>query len=167
MSNDEIEGGGLASMVTKEPTNARSVEPPSLDAVLNVLDGVSSDEGRVVFMTTNRLDALDDALPRPRRIDLTIHSPLASAKLVQDMFYSFFGPDDESATASSSEKKSNTAKEKQAKIVHNNNGSSITSFLKTKKPLPPPTTPALLRSQAAGEERSPQTSKRTWRSYRR
>ncbi|KAK8048161.1 hypothetical protein PG994_009891 [Apiospora phragmitis] len=62
MSNDEIKRGGFGGTAPKEPAMARLVEPPSLDVVLNVLDGVSSDEGRLVIMTTNRPDALDDAL---------------------------------------------------------------------------------------------------------
>ncbi|KAK7990367.1 BCS1-like ATPase [Apiospora arundinis] len=147
MINDEINNSGLASMAPKEPSKAESVEPPSLDVVLNVLDGVSSDEGRVVLMTTNRLDALDEALIRPGRIDLTIHCPLASAKVAQDMFYRFFGPDDESTAANSFEKKGNITKEQQAKIAHNDDGSSTTSSSRTKKPPSPPTTPALPRPQ--------------------
>ncbi|KAK8071909.1 hypothetical protein PG996_005257 [Apiospora saccharicola] len=147
MINDEINGSGLAGMAPKEPSKAESVEPPSLDVVLNVLDGVSSDEGRVVLMTTNRLDALDEALIRPGRIDLTIHCPLASAKVAQDMFYRFFGPDDESTAANSFEKKSNITKEQQAKIAHNDDGSSTTSSSRTKKPPSTPTKPALPRPQ--------------------
>lgn len=44
-------------------------EPITLSALLNALDGVTAGEGRVLFMTTNHPDALDEALTRPGRID--------------------------------------------------------------------------------------------------
>ncbi|KAI3319451.1 P-loop containing nucleoside triphosphate hydrolase protein [Xylariaceae sp. AK1471] len=45
----------------------------SLSSLLNVLDGVASQEGRVVIMTSNLPDQLDEALVRPGRIDVKIH----------------------------------------------------------------------------------------------
>ncbi|KAI7532057.1 hypothetical protein KC319_g19254, partial [Hortaea werneckii] len=41
--------------------------------LLNALDGVASAEERIIFMTTNHLDRLDDALIRPGRVDMTVH----------------------------------------------------------------------------------------------
>lgn len=41
----------------------------TLSGLLNEIDGVSSPEGRLLFMTTNDLGALDPALVRPGRID--------------------------------------------------------------------------------------------------
>lgn len=40
--------------------------------LLNVLDGVVDTPGRIVVMTTNLVDVLDDALIRPGRIDKKI-----------------------------------------------------------------------------------------------
>ncbi|KAK8038358.1 hypothetical protein PG994_015125 [Apiospora phragmitis] len=149
MSNDEIKRGGFGNTAPKEPAMARLVEPPSLDVVLNVLDGVSSDKGRLVIMTTNRPDALDDALIRPGRVDLRIHYPLASAKVAQDMFYRFFGPEvdeaeDESKGASSSERKGNTTGKKPKGIAHSDGGGGSITSSSTKKPSPP-ATPAPIR----------------------
>lgn len=45
----------------------------SLSGLLNVLDGVASQEGRIVFMTSNLADKLDPALIRPGRIDRKIY----------------------------------------------------------------------------------------------
>ena len=45
--------------------------------LLNALDGVASAEERIIFMTTNHIDRLDDALIRPGRVDMTV--PLNNA----------------------------------------------------------------------------------------
>lgn len=44
----------------------------SFSGLLNAIDGVASQEGRVLVMTSNFLDKLDDALIRPGRIDVTV-----------------------------------------------------------------------------------------------
>src|SRR6201999_2552221 len=44
----------------------------SLSALLNVIDGVASSEGRILVMTTNHIEKLDSALLRPGRVDMTI-----------------------------------------------------------------------------------------------
>lgn len=41
----------------------------TLSGLLNALDGVSSREGRILFMTTNHPERLDPALVRPGRVD--------------------------------------------------------------------------------------------------
>lgn len=41
----------------------------TLSALLNVLDSVASREGRIILMTSNLLEKLDEALLRPGRID--------------------------------------------------------------------------------------------------
>ncbi len=45
----------------------------TLSGLLNALDGVSSREGRVLFMTTNHPERLDPALVRPGRVDRSFH----------------------------------------------------------------------------------------------
>lgn len=45
----------------------------SLSGVLNVLDGAVSPHGSVLVMTTNRPDAVDQALIRPGRVDFRAH----------------------------------------------------------------------------------------------
>ncbi|KAL8371788.1 hypothetical protein RB595_001536 [Gaeumannomyces hyphopodioides] len=44
----------------------------SLSGLLNAIDGVASHEGRVLIMTTNRPEVLDEALIRPGRVDLQV-----------------------------------------------------------------------------------------------
>lgn len=48
------------------------VDTHGTQGLLNVLDGVVDTPGRIVVMTTNVIDVLDDALIRPGRIDKKI-----------------------------------------------------------------------------------------------
>ena len=41
----------------------------TFSGLLNAIDGVTSTEGRIVFMTTNYPERLDAALIRPGRVD--------------------------------------------------------------------------------------------------
>ncbi|KAJ7934868.1 hypothetical protein B0H13DRAFT_1591288 [Mycena leptocephala] len=50
----------------------------SMSELLNALDGVGAQEGRILFATTNKYSALDPALCRPGRMDLHIEFKLAS-----------------------------------------------------------------------------------------
>ena len=65
----------------------------TLSGLLNVLDGVGSQEGRIVVMTTNRIEELDSALIRPGRVDHQIYLGYISRQSAQDMFMSMFAPD--------------------------------------------------------------------------
>jgi len=71
---------------TRFPGEAKSLERVSLSCLLNVLDGVASQEGRVLFMTTNHVERLDDALIRPGRVDRKIPFGLASKEIIAELF---------------------------------------------------------------------------------
>ena len=45
----------------------------NLSHLLNLIDGVVEMHGRIIIMTTNHIDKLDDALIRPGRIDLKVN----------------------------------------------------------------------------------------------
>ncbi|KAI0602139.1 BCS1 N terminal-domain-containing protein [Biscogniauxia sp. FL1348] len=62
----------------------------SLSGLLNVLDGVASQEGRVLIMTTNHIDKLDRALIRPGRVDVTVEFSLADAEMTSAVFRAIF-----------------------------------------------------------------------------
>lgn len=62
----------------------------TLSGLLNVIDGVGSEEGRLFFATTNYVDRLDDALLRPGRIDRKIEYHLATAEQASAIFLRFF-----------------------------------------------------------------------------
>jgi len=65
----------------------------SFSGLLNAIDGVSSQEGRIIVMTTNFIEKLDPALIRPGRVDLIAEFGLASKLQGEKMFLRFF-PDE-------------------------------------------------------------------------
>ncbi|KAJ7654493.1 P-loop containing nucleoside triphosphate hydrolase protein [Mycena polygramma] len=83
---------------------APSTSRLSLSGLLNALDGVAAQEGRILYATTNKYTALDPALCRPGRMDIHVEFNLASKYQAQKLFYSFYLPSDESATADDDEK---------------------------------------------------------------
>ncbi|KAK7996485.1 N1-acetylpolyamine oxidase [Apiospora arundinis] len=64
----------------------------TLSGVLQALDGVGSQEGRIVIMTTNRPEDLDDALIRPGRVDKKVRLGRADRDCARDMFIRMFEP---------------------------------------------------------------------------
>lgn len=62
----------------------------TFSGLLNALDGVASAEERIVFLTTNHVDRLDDALVRPGRVDMTVHMGAATAWQVKQLWDRFF-----------------------------------------------------------------------------
>ncbi|KAJ7610657.1 P-loop containing nucleoside triphosphate hydrolase protein [Mycena polygramma] len=89
----------------------RNATPPrsavTLSGLLNVLDSVSSEEGRLTFATTNHIENLDSALIRAGRMDVKIQYKFADSVQIRQVFKRFFptagktdiqdGPEDEPA----------------------------------------------------------------------
>ncbi|KAF5373306.1 hypothetical protein D9615_007405 [Tricholomella constricta] len=67
----------------------------SLSGLLNALDGVGAQEGRILFATTNKYESLDPALCRPGRMDIHIEFKLASKFQARELFRCFYLPVDE------------------------------------------------------------------------
>jgi len=65
----------------------------SLSGLLNALDGVGAQEGRLLFATTNRYETLDAALRRPGRMDVHVEFKLASQYQAAGLFKRFYMPD--------------------------------------------------------------------------
>jgi chaperone BCS1 len=78
------------------PTSSTGSPTPtsriSLSGVLNALDSLSAQEGRLLFSTTNRYSALDAALCRPGRMDLHVEFKLASKYQARELFKCFYVP---------------------------------------------------------------------------
>ncbi|OAL27994.1 hypothetical protein AYO20_09616 [Fonsecaea nubica] len=79
-----------AGSVSKEPTFKNTL---TFAGLLNAIDGVASQEGRVLIMTTNHVQRLDEALTRPGRIDLTIKFDLATKQQIKDLFLRMYCAD--------------------------------------------------------------------------
>lgn len=62
----------------------------SFSGLLNALDGVTSAEERIIFMTTNHRDRLDPALIRPGRVDYHQHIGWADGYQATKLFSNFF-----------------------------------------------------------------------------
>lgn len=65
----------------------------SLSGLLNAIDGVASHEGRVLVMTSNFPEKLDDALIRPGRIDMRIDFTKATRSQMSELFTRMYSPD--------------------------------------------------------------------------
>jgi len=69
----------------------------TLSGLLNAIDGIGAQEGRLLFITSNHPDVLDAALIRPGRIDRQIHLDELSDAGAREMFTKFY-PDREPDT---------------------------------------------------------------------
>ena len=58
----------------------------TFSGLLNALDGVAAQEGKLVFMTTNHLESLDAALIRPGRVDVRCEFSLCSSEQAKHLF---------------------------------------------------------------------------------
>ncbi|KAK7953316.1 hypothetical protein PG988_014010 [Apiospora saccharicola] len=65
----------------------------SLSGLLNAIDGVASHEGRVLIMTTNVPESLDEALIRPGRVDLQVGFTNATREQARELFIRMYEAD--------------------------------------------------------------------------
>jgi mitochondrial chaperone BCS1 len=64
----------------------------SLSYLLNVINGIGSQEGRILIMTTNYITRLNEALIWPSRVDKKVKLGLANNKMIADLFCLVFKP---------------------------------------------------------------------------
>lgn len=67
---------------------------------INVIDGICSREGIVLFMTTNHPDRLDPALIRPGRVDFRVNMGYVTKSQLREMFHAYF-PEESADSAES------------------------------------------------------------------
>jgi len=69
----------------------------TLSGILNAIDGIAAQEGRIIVMTTNYKEKLDAALIRPGRVDMCAHFSMATRTQAKNMFEKFFADEKELA----------------------------------------------------------------------
>jgi mitochondrial chaperone BCS1 len=87
---------GPASMRAPVGTSNNTAGPQasvSLSGLLNAIDGVSSQEGRILIMTTNSPELLDKALIRPGRVDMHIVFELPAKEEMCELFLAMYNDD--------------------------------------------------------------------------
>lgn len=67
-----------------------SLSTLTLGGVLNAIDGVVGASGRILVVTTNKLDKIDPALLRPGRIDLTLELSYMTPPMFREAMANFF-----------------------------------------------------------------------------
>jgi chaperone BCS1 len=75
---------------SNSPSANATVGRLSLSALLNILDGVASQEGRVLIMTTNHIEKLDRALIRPGRVDMIVKFDRADRAMTAAIFKAIY-----------------------------------------------------------------------------
>lgn len=77
--------------------NEENADILTLSGLLNAIDGIASREGRMLAITTNRLDTLDPALVRPGRFPVCVEIPPLGEYDARRMYAAYF-PDDKDQT---------------------------------------------------------------------
>ena len=85
VDDEKKESSDPAAKFSKDKTESTS-DGVTLSGLLNAIDGVSSQEGRILVMTTNDPEALDGALVRPGRIDMQVYFGYAAKLHAQEIF---------------------------------------------------------------------------------
>jgi SpoVK/Ycf46/Vps4 family AAA+-type ATPase len=90
---DNIKKEDDYSFAKKIIAQLEETENNNLSFLLNILDGVQEAEDRIIIMTTNKPEELDNALIRPGRIDIKIHFKKATIKDIRDILCNFWEND--------------------------------------------------------------------------
>ncbi|KXX76840.1 putative mitochondrial chaperone BCS1-B [Madurella mycetomatis] len=94
-SNDNSGYSDDSAGATRSSRNGLNNPPAgrlSLSGLLNILDGVASQEGRVLIMTTNHIETLDKALIRPGRVDMIVKFDRADMEMTAAIFRAIYAP---------------------------------------------------------------------------
>jgi predicted AAA+ superfamily ATPase len=63
----------------------------TLSHLLNILDGILEIDGRMIVMTTNHIEKIDEALKRPGRFDFVVEFKKFTSETINEMIYHLFG----------------------------------------------------------------------------
>ncbi|MCJ1396141.1 hypothetical protein MMC18_009030 [Xylographa bjoerkii] len=96
------DGNPTVQIATRKRPGAAQ-QPVSLSALLNLIDGVASPEGRVLVLTSNFPETLEPALIRPGRVDMHVHFELATRTEIKDLFLAMYSDLNDASLSSSRE----------------------------------------------------------------
>ena len=85
-----------------------------MSGLLNAIDGVQAQQGRLLFATTNQYHALDPALVRPGRLDLHIEFTMASKWQAAKLFKRLYPIEDKNPSTWSQSQASDVVNHKAA-----------------------------------------------------
>lgn len=129
--SDDGSNNGDEAEHNKKKSRNKPVETPSfrlsLSGLLNILDGVASQEGRVLIMTTNHVEKLDSALIRPGRVDSIIEFGLADSGMISAIFRAIFAPLEADASPKALSR-TNTAN-----LQHNTDAAEVVARIEAEK----------------------------------
>jgi hypothetical protein len=78
------------SKTKKQDSEVKVKSTLTFSGILNAIDGVFNAHGRIMFMTTNKPEILDQALIRAGRCDVRKQFSFCDRKQVQELFHMFF-----------------------------------------------------------------------------
>lgn len=87
---EDIDAAFVDRSSMKTDSRYQGMNTVTFSGLLNALDGVVSSDGRIVFMTTNYIERLDQALLRPGRVDVKEFITYATADQAYQAFKHFY-----------------------------------------------------------------------------
>lgn len=90
MNIDELFKMKILSMNDNEEKKYDNEDKLSLSCILNTIDGVLEQHGRILIITSNYPQKLDKALIRPGRIDLQINFTKCNDQIIKEIIYFFY-----------------------------------------------------------------------------
>lgn len=87
---DSLESILKVAMIDSYKKQINTEEKLTLSCILNTIDGVLEQNGRILIITTNYKDKLDKALLRPGRIDMKVHFRKCSNEMTKNIIEHFY-----------------------------------------------------------------------------
>ncbi|KAG8422730.1 hypothetical protein J3459_010115 [Metarhizium acridum] len=93
VSGIQRDGDSKGAETNRVAANRRFMitESFSFSGLLNAIDGMAAEEGRILIMTTNKRELLDEALSRPGRVDIQIEFHNATSQQSEALYCQIYG----------------------------------------------------------------------------
>lgn len=89
MGNEFLKLIGTMSGVSNKPEDNNN----NMSYMLNILDGIQENKGRIIIMTTNHIEKIDPAIIRPGRIDININFRPANKRIIEEILGHYWDMD--------------------------------------------------------------------------